>query len=124
MDEHNRLGRAAVELEDYLLHVIGEAQSVARRFPQPQSFRPRSLAQQQALNPAYASAVGYRNELRAFSRRLPEEMHALLRELQTLAKDANLRLNDLGRYGDAAPRSQSMTCSHSSSAFSMQSVGG
>ena len=35
-------------------------------------------------------------------RRLPEEMHALLRELQTFAREANLKLNDPGRYGDAA----------------------
>jgi hypothetical protein len=98
----NDLGRAAVELEDYLLQVIGEAQSAARRFPPPHSFRARNLAQQQALTPAFASALGYRNELRALVRRLPEEMHALLRELQTLAREANLKLNDPGRYGDAA----------------------
>lgn len=97
----NELGRAAVELEDYLLHLIGEAEGAARRFPAPHSFKARSLAQQQALNPGFASAVGYRNELRALSRRLPEEMHALLGELQTLAREANVKLNDPGRYGDA-----------------------
>ena len=98
----NDLGRAAFELEEYLRQLVGEAQSTARRYPAPHSFRAHSLAQQQALNPGFASAVGYRNELRALVRRLPDEMHALLKELQTLAREANLKLNDPGRYGDAA----------------------
>lgn len=92
----NDLGRAAVELEDCLLQLIGEAQSAARRFPAPHLFRARNLAQQQALTPVFASAVGYWNELRALVRRLPEEMHALLRELQTFAREANLKLNGSG----------------------------
>ncbi|HTT23476.1 MAG TPA: hypothetical protein VMG82_31400 [Candidatus Sulfotelmatobacter sp.] len=98
----NDLGRVAIELEEYLLQLVGEAQSATRRFPVPRSLRARSLAQQQALNPGFASAVGYRNELRALACRLPEQMHALIREVQTLSGEATMRLNDPGRYGDAA----------------------
>jgi hypothetical protein len=98
----NNLCRAAGELEDYLLHLVGEAQSTVRRFPAPRSFRPRNLSQQQALNVGYASAVGYRNEVRALAQRLPRELQVLLNELQTLAGEAQLALNNPGRYGDAA----------------------
>ena len=98
----NNLRRAAVQLEDYLLHVIGEAQSAARRFPAPHLLRASNLAQQQALNPRFASAIGYRHEVRALAQRLPREMQVLLSELHALAGEANLVLNDPGRYGDAA----------------------
>jgi hypothetical protein len=60
------------------------------------------LAQQIALNPGFASAVGYRNELRALAKRLPSEMDELQGQLRLLAGEANRGINDPGRFGDLA----------------------
>lgn len=102
LETANQLCLAGMELEEYLRCLVGEAESAARRFPRPHSYRARTLAQQMALNPGFASAVGYRNELRALARRLPGEMHELQGQLRLLAGEANQRLSDPGRYGDLA----------------------
>lgn len=102
LETANQLCLAGGELEDFLRHLVGEAESAARRFPAPRSYRPRNLAQQVALNPGFASAVGYRNELRALAKRLPGQMHELQSQLRLLAGEANQSINDPGRFGDLA----------------------
>lgn len=102
LETANQLSLAGMELEDYLRILVGEARSTARRFPAPRSYRAQSLAQQNALNPGFASAVGYRNELKALARRLPEEMDNLQGQLRLLAVDANRGVNVPGRFGDLA----------------------
>jgi hypothetical protein len=102
LETSNQLCLAGSELEEYLRHVPGEADSATRRFPPPRSYRARNLSQQKALNPGFASAVGYRNELRALARRLPVEFDDLQRQLAFLAHEANRGLNDPGRWGDLA----------------------
>jgi len=102
LEASNQLSLAGSELEEYLSQLVGEAQVLARRFPPPRSFRARNLGQQIALNPGFASAVGYRNELKALARRLPEEMCELHRRLLTLAREAEQRMNEPGRWGDLA----------------------
>jgi len=71
LETANQLCVAGMELEEYLRHLTGEAESAARRFPPPRSYNARNLARQAALNSGFASAVGYRNALRALSKRLP-----------------------------------------------------
>jgi hypothetical protein len=102
LETSNQLCLAGAELEEYLRHLVGEAESAARRFPPPRSYRARSLSQQNALNPGFASAVGHRNELRALAKRLPGELDDLQRQLRLLAREANRGVNDPGRYGDLA----------------------
>ena len=102
LETANQLCLAGMELEEYLRCLVGDAESTARRFPAPRSYRARNLAQQMALNPGFASAVGYRNELRALARRLPGEMDQLQAELRMLAGEANRGVNDPGRFGDLA----------------------
>jgi hypothetical protein len=102
LETANQLCLAGIELEEYLRHLVGEAESTARRFPAPRSYRARNLAQQIALNPGFASAVGYRNELRALAKRLPSEMDELQGQLRLLAGEANRGINDPGRFGDLA----------------------
>lgn len=100
LETANRLCVAGMELEEYLRHLAGEAESAARRFPPPRSYNARNLAQQAALNSGFASAVGYRNELRALARRLPQEIDDLQSQLRLLTGDAGRRVNDPGRFGD------------------------
>jgi len=102
LETANQLCLAGMELEEYLRCLMGEAESAARRFPPPRSYRARNLAQQLALNPGFASAVGYRNELRALARRLPREIDELQAQLRLLAGEANRAVNDPGRFGDLA----------------------
>jgi hypothetical protein len=102
LETANQLCLAGMELEEYLRHLVGEAGSSARHFPAPRSYRARNLAQQMALNPGFASAVGYRNELRALAKRLPGEMDELQAQLRLLAGEANRTVNDPGRFGDLA----------------------
>lgn len=71
LETANQLCLAGMELEEYLRCLVGEAESATRRFPPPRSYRAHNLAQQVALNPGFASAVGYRNDLRALAKRLP-----------------------------------------------------
>jgi hypothetical protein len=100
LETSNELRLAGSELEEYLRQLVGEAESAARRFPPPRSFRARNMSQQTALNPGFASAVGYMNELRALAKRLPGELDALQSQLGFLAREANSGVNDPGRYGD------------------------
>ena len=102
LETANQLCLAGMELEDYLRHLVGEAETAARRFPPPRSYRARNLAQQIALNPGFASAAGHRNELRALAKRLPGEMDELQAQLRLLAGEANRGVNDPGRFGDLA----------------------
>jgi hypothetical protein len=102
LETSNQLCLAGSELEEYLRNLVGEAESAARRFPPPRSYRARNLSQQNALNPGFASAVGYRNELRALAKRLPGELDDLQRQLGFLAREASRGVNDPGRYGDLA----------------------
>ncbi|HXN52810.1 MAG TPA: hypothetical protein VN943_12815 [Candidatus Acidoferrum sp.] len=102
LETANQLCVAGFELEEYLRQLVGEAESTARRFPVSQSYRARNLAQQIALNSGFASAVGYRNELRALAKRLPNEMDELQGQLRLLAGEANRGINDPGRFGDLA----------------------
>jgi hypothetical protein len=102
LETSNQLSLVGSELEEYLRHLVGEAESAARRFPPPRSYRARNLSQQNALNQGFASAVGYRNELRALAKRLPGELDDLHRQLGFLAREANRGVNDPGRYGDLA----------------------
>lgn len=97
----NELAVAAMAIEEYLLRIAGDADSVARRFP-ARPFRARNFAQQEALNLRLASAVGYRNELRSLSQRIPKELDDLHRQVRLLAEKAKAGLNDPGRWGDAA----------------------
>jgi hypothetical protein len=102
LETANQLSLAGMALEEYLCSLVGEAASARRRFPAPRSYRARNLAQQIALNPGFASAVGYRNEFRALAARLPGEMDQLQAELRMLAGEANSMVNDPGRFGDLA----------------------
>ena len=102
LETANQLCLAGMELEEYLRQTVGEAETAARRFPAPRSYRARNMAQQTALNAGLASAVGYRNELRALARRLPGEMAELHGQLRLLAGEANRGVNDPGRFGDLA----------------------
>jgi hypothetical protein len=102
LETANQLCVAGMELEEYLRQIVGEAETVARRFPAPRAYRARNMAQQIALNSGFASAVGYRNELRALAKRLPMEMDELHRQLRLLAGEANRGVNEPGRFGDLA----------------------
>jgi hypothetical protein len=102
LETSNQLSLAGSELEEYLRQLVGETQVLTRRFPPPRSYRARNLAQQIAINPGFASAVGYRNELKALARRLPEEMYELDRRLQLLPREVDQRMSELGRWGDLA----------------------
>lgn len=92
---------AAMAMEEYLLRAIGEAEQVARRYP-ARPFRAKSFGQQVTLNAGLASAVGYRNELRALSKRIPQALDELHKDVHTLAEKAKAGLNEPGRWGDAA----------------------
>jgi hypothetical protein len=92
---------AAMAMEEYLLRLTGEAEQAARRFP-ARPFKAKTFGQQAALNPGVASAVGFRNELRALSKRIPQELDELHKQLGLLAAQAQAGLNDQGRWGDLA----------------------
>jgi hypothetical protein len=92
---------AAMAMEEYLLRLTGEAEQAARRFP-ARPFKAKTFGQQVALNPGLASAVGFRNELRALSKRIPQELDDLHKQLDSLAEKAQAGLNEQGRWGDLA----------------------
>jgi len=89
----------AMAMEEYLLRAIGEAEQVARRYP-ARPFRAKTFGQQVTLNAGLASAVGYRNELRALSKRVPQELDELHKDVHSLAEKAKAGLNEPGRWGD------------------------
>ncbi len=97
----NELRVGAMAIEEYLLRAIGEAEQAARRFP-ARPFRAKNFSQQVALNPGAASAVGYRNELRALSKRVPQELDELHKDVHSLAEKAKAGMNEPGRWGDLA----------------------